>query len=98
MPPMPALLESVPNFSAGRDTAAVAAIKAAVEAHASVLDVHSDADHNRSVLTCVGTADGLVDPSDDQGGDVSGLARVTGEVDDEPHLDTVAAGAAADAG
>ena len=61
MPPMPALLESVPNFSAGRDTAAVAAIRAAVEAHASVLDVHSDADHNRSVLTCVGTADGLVD-------------------------------------
>jgi len=61
MPPMPALLESVPNFSAGRDPATVAAIRAAVEAHAAVLDVHSDPDHNRCVLTCVGTAAGLVE-------------------------------------
>jgi glutamate formiminotransferase len=58
---MRGLLESVPNFSAGRDPGAVAAIRAAVEAHAAVLDVHSDADHNRSVLTCVGEAGGLVE-------------------------------------
>ena len=43
-----------PTSPTGRDPAAVAAIRAAVEAHAAVLDVHSDADHNRSVLTCVG--------------------------------------------
>jgi glutamate formiminotransferase len=61
MPPMRGLLESVPNFSTGRDPRAVAAIRAAVEAHAAVLDVHSDADHNRSVLTCVGEAGGLVE-------------------------------------
>jgi glutamate formiminotransferase len=60
MPPMRGLLESVPNFSTGRDPGAVAAIRAAVEAHASVLDVHSDADHNRSVLTCAGEPDALV--------------------------------------
>ncbi len=60
MPPMRGLLESVPNFSTGRDPAAVAAIRAAVEAHARVLDVHSDPDHNRSVLTCVGEPDALV--------------------------------------
>ena len=57
---MPGLLESVPNFSAGRDPAAVAAIREAIAAHAAVLDVHRDADHNRSVLTCVGEPDALV--------------------------------------
>jgi glutamate formiminotransferase len=54
------LLESVPNFSTGGDPEAVAAIRIAIEAHAAVLDVHRDLDHNRSVLTCVGEPDGLV--------------------------------------
>jgi glutamate formiminotransferase len=57
---MRGLLESVPNFSTGDDPAAVAAIRAAVAAHAAVLDVHRDPDHNRSVLTCAGEADALV--------------------------------------
>ena len=57
---MRGLLESVPNFSTGRDRDAVAAIRSAVAAHAAVLDVHSDPDHNRSVLTCVGEPDALV--------------------------------------
>jgi glutamate formiminotransferase / 5-formyltetrahydrofolate cyclo-ligase len=60
MPAMDGLLESVPNFSAGRDPEAVAAIRAAVEAHAAVLDVHRDPDHNRSVVTCVGRPGALV--------------------------------------
>ena len=55
------LLEAVPNFSVGRDDAVLAAIGAAIERHARVLDVHADADHNRSVFTCVGAADALVD-------------------------------------
>src|SRR5437588_3241105 len=58
---MDGLLESVPNFSAARDAGAVAAVRAALTRHASVLDVHSDADHNRSVLTCVGAPAALVD-------------------------------------
>ncbi|HEX3330973.1 MAG TPA: hypothetical protein VHS27_13705 [Gaiellales bacterium] len=58
---MHGLLEAVPNFSVGRDRAVLAAIRAAVEGHARVLDVHADADHNRSVFTCVGGADELVD-------------------------------------
>ena len=58
---MRGLLEAVPNFSVGRDRAVLAAIHAAIEGHARVLDVHADADHNRSVFTCVGAADGLVD-------------------------------------
>ncbi len=59
------LLEAVPNFSEGRDQGVLAAIREAIEGHARVLDVHADADHNRSVFTCVGEPNGLV----------SGLAR-----------------------
>ena len=54
-------LESVPNFSEGRDQATIAAIADALAAHARVLDVHSDADHNRSVFTLVGSEGDLAD-------------------------------------
>ena len=54
-------LEAVPNFSEGRDGATLAAIRAALAAHADVLDVHADADHNRSVFTLVGSDEALVD-------------------------------------
>ena len=50
-------LESVPNFSEGRDQATIDAIGDALGAHARVLAVHSDADHNRSVYTLVGSED-----------------------------------------
>src|SRR4051794_11532098 len=55
------MLESVPNFSNGRDPATIAAIGDALAAHARLLDVHSDADHDRSVYTLVGSADELAD-------------------------------------
>jgi glutamate formiminotransferase len=59
---MHGLLESVPNFSEGRDAVVIEAIRAAmVDAGGRVLDVHSDADHNRSVFTVVADADSLVD-------------------------------------
>ena len=48
-------LESVPNFSEGRDRATVDAIGAALGRYAQLLDVHADADHNRSVFTLVGS-------------------------------------------
>jgi glutamate formiminotransferase len=54
-------LEAVPNFSEGRDPAVIDALGAALAAHARVLDVHSDPDHNRSVFTLVGDDDRLVD-------------------------------------
>jgi glutamate formiminotransferase len=47
-------LEAVPNFSEGRDPATIEAIGEALAAHAQLLDVHADADHNRSVFTLVG--------------------------------------------
>jgi Glutamate formiminotransferase len=50
----------VPNFSEGRDRETIDAIGAAIDAHARLLDVHSDADHNRSVFTLVGAEDELV--------------------------------------
>jgi glutamate formiminotransferase len=53
-------LEAVPNFSEGRDEAVIEAIGAAMSTHALLLDVHADADHNRSVFTLVGDADELV--------------------------------------
>jgi glutamate formiminotransferase/glutamate formiminotransferase/formiminotetrahydrofolate cyclodeaminase len=54
-------LESVPNFSEGRDRATIDAIGGALAAHARLLDVHTDADHNRSVFTLVGSEDELAD-------------------------------------
>jgi glutamate formiminotransferase len=48
-------LESVPNFSEGRDRATIDALAAALSGHAELLDVHADVDHNRSVFTLVGT-------------------------------------------
>jgi glutamate formiminotransferase / 5-formyltetrahydrofolate cyclo-ligase len=57
-------LEAVPNFSEGRDEGTIEAIGSALAGHAAVLDVHTDADHNRSVFTVVGDeaqiADALV--------------------------------------
>ena len=53
-------LESVPNFSEGRDEATIDALAATLSAHADLLDVHADADYNRSVFTLVGTEDELV--------------------------------------
>ena len=46
------MLECVVNISEGQDLTAIAAIAAA--AGSALLDVHTDADHHRSVLTLVG--------------------------------------------
>jgi glutamate formiminotransferase len=46
-------LESVPNFSEGRDPSTLQALANAVSEHATLLDVHADPDHNRSVFTLV---------------------------------------------
>ena len=64
---MPArrLYEAVPNFSEGRDEEKIRRIAGAVAAVAgvSVLDLHSDEDHNRSVLTFVGEEGPLLEAS-----------------------------------
>jgi glutamate formiminotransferase len=54
-------LESVPNFSEGRDRRVVDAIAESLSDRARLLDVHSDGDHNRSVYTLVGSTEELAD-------------------------------------
>jgi glutamate formiminotransferase len=54
-------LQSVPNFSEGRDAATIEAIGVALSRGVRLLDVHSDPDHHRSVFTVVGEDDPLVD-------------------------------------
>jgi glutamate formiminotransferase len=67
-------LESVPNFSEGRDRATIDAIGGALSAHARLLDVHADADHNRSVFTLVGSEEELSDAL--VAGIAVGIARI----------------------
>jgi len=52
-----ALVECIPNFSEGRRLAVIAALVEAIAKAGTVqvLDVSSDADHNRTVITFVGT-------------------------------------------
>jgi glutamate formiminotransferase/glutamate formiminotransferase/formiminotetrahydrofolate cyclodeaminase len=55
------MLESVPNFSEGRDEDVLDALRSALSAPAQLLDVHVDADHHRSVYTLVGEPSQLVE-------------------------------------
>ena len=54
-------LESVPNFSEGRDAATLEALRTALSRPARLLDLHVDEDHNRSVFTLVGDEDELAE-------------------------------------
>ncbi len=57
------LVECIPNFSEGRRIEVVDAIAEAIGAvhGAAILDRHSDTDHNRSVITFVGTPEAVVE-------------------------------------
>jgi glutamate formiminotransferase len=59
----PPLFEAVPNFSEGRDENRIARIVAAVRGVGSVrvLGLHSDPDHNRSVLTFAGEEEAVLE-------------------------------------
>jgi len=54
-----ALLEAVPNVSEGRDLLTIEALRAVLSEHASLVDVHVDPDHNRSVFTLLGDSQRL---------------------------------------
>ena len=58
---MPLPLEAVPNFSEGRERATIDALTAVLSERTRLLDVHADADHNRSVFTLVGSEKELID-------------------------------------
>lgn len=57
------LVECVPNFSEGRRPKVIAAIRdaAAAVTGVTVLDLHSDATHNRTVLTFVGAPEAVLE-------------------------------------
>ena len=74
-----ALLESVPNISEGRNVAVIEAVAEALEARGSVLDIHSDADHHRSVLTVVAEEKDIVECL------LAGIARATELIDLRHH-------------
>jgi glutamate formiminotransferase len=73
----PKLFEAVPNFSEGRDAEKVSRIADSVRAvpGVRVLDLHSDPDHNRSVLTLVGEEEPLLE------GSVALARACVGEID-----------------
>ena len=72
-------LESVPNVSEGRDHAVIDAVGASFAAHARLLDVHTDRDHNRSVFTLVGDEHELVEAL------LSGIACAREQIDLRTH-------------
>ena len=49
----------MPNFSEGRDRATLEALGRALSERATLLNVHADPDHNRSVFTVVGNEEAL---------------------------------------
>jgi glutamate formiminotransferase/formiminotetrahydrofolate cyclodeaminase len=75
------LVECVPNFSEGRDKAVVDSIRAAIAAvdGVAVLDVSSDASHNRSVITFVAPVDRAVDAA------LAGMREAAARIDLTKH-------------
>jgi glutamate formiminotransferase len=73
------VLESVPNVSEGRDPAVIGSIAAALGERGRVLDIHSDADHHRSVFTVVADSAALIDSL------LAGIARAAELIDLRRH-------------
>jgi glutamate formiminotransferase len=76
---VPLPLESVPNFSEGRDQDALASLREAMSRPAGLLDVHSDWDHHRSVFTLVGSSEELVETL------IAGIRRAIDVIDLRRH-------------
>ena len=72
-------LESVPNFSEGRDAETLAALERSLSTPGRLLDVHTDWDHHRSVFTIVGTEDELVETL------LAGIATAAERIDRSLH-------------
>jgi glutamate formiminotransferase / 5-formyltetrahydrofolate cyclo-ligase len=72
-------LESVPNFSEGRDAGVLAELEEAMSAPARLLDIHTDWDHHRSVFTLVGSGEDLVEAL------LAGIRRAAARIDLRRH-------------
>lgn len=75
------LVECIPNFSEGRRMEVIDSIAAAISAVAGVriLDRHSDADHNRSVITFAGPPQGVLEAA------YAAIARAAELIDLDEH-------------
>src|SRR6202162_3302494 len=74
------LVESVPNFSEGRDPAKVEAIVAAMKVDGVyLLDREMDADHNRCVITLVGEREAIAEAA------IRGVCRAAELIDLTQH-------------
>ncbi len=76
---MAPMLLSVPNISEGRDEARIASVEDAITAGVTLLDRHTDADHNRTVFTLAGEAEAL------QGALDAGAAAAVEAIDMSAH-------------
>jgi glutamate formiminotransferase len=74
------VLEAVPNVSEGRRQDVVSAIAGAFSGGVELLDVHSDADHHRSVFTLVGEEGALTDAL------LAGIAAAVERIDLGEHV------------
>jgi glutamate formiminotransferase len=74
------VLEAVPNVSEGRKPDVVSAIADAFARGVELLDVHSDADHHRSVFTLAGDDGTLVDAL------LAGIAAAAERIDLREHV------------
>jgi glutamate formiminotransferase len=87
----PPLFEAVPNFSEGRDGEKIGRIVAAVRAveGVRVLDLHSDADHNRSVLTFAGEEEPVLEAAVALAGACAGEIDLTSQTGEHPRMGSV---------
>ena len=81
------LIECVPNFSEGRDSAIVEAIVLAMAVDGvSLLDFSRDPDHNRSVVTIVGRPDAVVESAVRGAGRAAELINLTSQRGVHPRI------------
>ena len=81
------IIECVPNFSEGIDSAKVAEIIRAMQVDGvRLLDYSLDRDHNRSVVTIAGTPSGVVEASVRAAGRAAELVDLTGQAGVHPRI------------
>ncbi|MDQ3793900.1 MAG: glutamate formiminotransferase, partial [Actinomycetota bacterium] len=84
----PPLFEAVPNFSEGRDKEKIERIADSVRAVPAVrvLDLHSDPDHNRSVLTFAGEEDAVLEAAVALAGACAGEIDLSSQTGEHPRI------------
>lgn len=85
---MKQIVECVPNFSEGRDTAKIDAIAGAIEAVPGVflLDRSSDPDHNRSVITMAGEPEAVLEAAVHAVGKAAELIDLRDHLGEHPRI------------